>query len=397
MSDTIVTEPKYTPRSAAADFVKSLPQLGVETTPPVATQPAEKSPVETPVPPAEKPTTPPTTPAPATSAAPVEVKIPRTAKDWDAYKIAERRRLEEKETEIANVRKELEEARKAPPVAAIADDDPRILIHKKTADELSERLRLVDITQHPKFKEYYDSKVNAQVDLAKRIVGAENAEAVSALLKLPDNGYRQEKIDELVGTLSPIQQSRIGSVLNSLEEIEFERSNQIEQAKKDYVAYQEKTKTDSENKQKEAKTKAETMFSSVVSTLQNPKDKDGLFIFQKQEGDEEWNKGVQERLDYAKNLLFGNQQPEALMKAALHASALPGVVKAYQNLVEKVKGLEEQVKGMTAAQPSLESRATKEGGEKVPAGQQKGKAKFLDGRGQAADFIKSLNETPEAE
>jgi hypothetical protein len=235
--------------------------------------------------------------------------------------------------------------------------------------------------------------------MAKRIVGSESAEAIATLLKLPDNEYRQGKIEELVSQLSPIQQSRVAGVLNSLNEIDIEREGQIEQAKKDYVAYQEKAKTDAEAKQKENMSKAETAFTSVLSTLQNPKDKNGLFIFQKQEGNEEWNKGVDERTNYAKEMLFGKHDPAVLIKAAFHAAALPGVVKSYQILQDQLKGLEAQVKGMTASQPKLETRTTHEGGEKAPVGKgEKGaKGKFLGGRDMAKGWIDELNKAPDVE
>jgi hypothetical protein len=397
-------EPKYTPRTAAAEFVKGLPSLGVEES--AETKTSEETVVAEPK--TEKVETATTAVAAEVKTeekvAPVttqstEVKIPRTSKDWDAYKAAEKIRLEAKDAEISKIREEMEALRKAPPVSTVSDDDPRIVSTKKERDELSERLRLVDITNHPKFKAHYEGRVNAQIDMAKKIVGSDNSEAIATLLKLPDNEYRQSKIEELVSTLSPIQQSRVAGVLNSLNEIEIERDGQIEQAKKDYVKYQEDAKLAAEAKQKENMTKAETAFNTVLSTLQNPKDKDGLFIFQKQEGNEEWNKGVDERTKYAKEMLFGKHDPQVLIKAAFHAAALPGVVKSYQILLSQVKGLEDQVKGMTASQPKMEKRETREGGEKTTTTTTtaRGKGKFLGGRQMSADWVKSLNETQQTE
>ena len=206
--------PKYTPRSSAADFLENVfkPEMATpEPAPEVKTEPLP-NPV---MPPEVRPAVAPTEPkaAPTAPAAPVEVKIPKNQKDWEAYKVAEKARLAEKESEIEKWKKEAEEARKAPPVSTVTDDDPRIVSTKKERDELSEKLRLVDITSHPKFKAYYDGKVNAQIDMAKQIVGADNSEAIATLLKLPDNEYRQGKIEELVSTLSLIQQSRVAGVL----------------------------------------------------------------------------------------------------------------------------------------------------------------------------------------
>ena len=396
----VVQPPKYTPRASAADFVKGLPQLGVEQPEPTAIAPApapapEPAPEPTPTPePAPKPAAP--TPAPAPAPAPVEAKIPRTAKDWDAYKAAEKKRLEEREARIAELQSKVTEFEKAPKPAAIADDDPRIVQTRKEAEELSERLRLVDIERHPKFKAFYENKVSTQIEMAKRIVGTENAEAIATLLKLPDNQYRQEKIEEMVANLSPIQQSRVGGVLNALNEIEVERSGQIEQAKKDYEKYQADSKTKAEQQVVETKAKVEAGFTAVLSTLQNPKDKDGLFIFQKQDGNDEWNKGVEERVNYAKNLIFGDNKPETLMRAILHAAALPGVVKSYQVSLDKIKTLEDQVAGLSASQPRLETRQTPEGGEGAPRPKEKGNARVLGSREMAGDWVKGLNETQQA-
>jgi hypothetical protein len=396
MADTIVVPqpaPKYSPRNSAADFLENV--LKPEMATPEPAPAPEPKPLPNPViPPEIKPVVEPKT---ETAAAPVEVKIPKNQKDWESYKSAEKVRLSEKESEIAKWKKEAEEARKAPPVSTVTDDDPRILSTKKERDELSEKLRLVDITNHPKFKAYYDGKTDAQINMAKRIVGSENAEAIATLLKLPDNDYRQGKIEELVSTLSPIQQSRVAGVLNSLNEIDIERDGQIEQAKKDYVKYQEDARVKSENQQKENLSKAESAFTSVLSTLQNPKDKEGLFIFQKQEGNEEWNKGVDERTAYAKEMLFGKHDPQMLIRAALHAAALPGVVKSYQTALDKINTLAEQVKGLSVAQPRVEVRTTPEGGEKAPTAKRDVKGKFLGGRDQAKGWIESINQPAEQE
>jgi hypothetical protein len=381
----------YSPRSAAAEFTKALPALNVDATPPPPdpAPPVEKPavvPPETATPPATAVQSTPPTPAP-------EEKMPRTAKDWDAFRAANKKRIEEKESELAKVNARIAELEKAPKPNATGDD-PRVVELQQQADELSERLRLVDITNHPRFKTYYDQKIGAQVEMAKKIVGADNAEAIASLLKLPDNEYRQARLEEIVTTLSPIAQSRIGGVLNQLQEIEMDKENQIQLAKTDFTASQEKARKDAESARATNIQKAESAFSTVVSTLQNPKDKDSLFIFQKRDGDEEWNKGVDDRLKSAKDLLFGQQPPEQLMRAALHAAALPAMVSRYHEAQDKIKALEDQVAGLTAAQPRSSSGGGGPEGAEKPAGQPPAKkSNFLDGRGQAAGWIKDIAST----
>jgi len=169
--------PKYTPRSSAAEFLENVfkPEMATpEPAPEVKTEPLPNPVIPPEVKPAVAPTETKTAPV-AAPVAPTEVKIPKNQKDWEAYKVAEKTRLAEKESEIEKWKKEAEEARKAPPVSTVSDDDPRIISTKKERDELSEKLRLVDITNHPKFKAYYDGKINSQVEMAKKIVGDENS------------------------------------------------------------------------------------------------------------------------------------------------------------------------------------------------------------------------------
>ena len=376
-------QPKFTPRSGASDFVSSLPKLGVDDAALAAIAPIEQDP---PAPPEPKPTPTTVEPKPAV-VPPVEDKMPRSAKDWDAYRAANKKRLDEKDAELQKVQARIQELESKPNPTAV--DETRLKALEQEKEELSEKLRIVDVTQHPKFKAYYDGKTNAQIELAKRIVGTDKSEAIAKLLAQPDSEFRQERLETLLAQLSPIQQSRVGAVMNSLVEIDNDRAAQIEKSKTDFVAVQEQQKKSAETQQADAMKKAETLFSNIVSTAQNPKDKEGLFIYQKQDGNEEWNKGVDERLAAAKSMLFGKHPPEALMKYALHAAALPGLTKAYQGSLARISELEAQVKGLETAQPTLRHREGGEGGEKGAGGSEKKKSNFLNGRGDAADWIKS--------
>jgi hypothetical protein len=170
---------------------------------------------------------------------------------------------------------------------------------------------------------------------------------------------------------------------------------QIVKAKGDYTLHVENAKKQAESQKTDAIQKAESAFTSIVSAAQNPKDKDGSFIFQKIDGNDEWNKGVDERIAYAKSLLFGNHAPEVLMKRALDAAALPAVTKAYQGSLARIAELESQVKGLSTAQPALNRREANEGGEGAHknGGGEKKRGGFLDGRGQANSWVKSLAES----
>jgi len=319
---------------------------GVE--PPSDTPPAIKTPPE----PVKAQEAPPVKASDAPPAKPAEVeeeKWPRNASDWDKFKSKKTQQLKERDEKLAAAQAKIAELEKRP----AQQENPEFEMTKKERDELSEKLRLVAIEKHPKFQQYYANKISAQVDLAKRIVGSEKGSELSKLLDLPDSDYRSLRIDELLAELTPMQQSRIGSVMNSLDEINAERSAEIGRATTDYAAMMEKTKSDTQAAQKKAQEANQKEFDAALQKATDPAS--GIFTFQKRTGDEEWNKGVEQRLEMAKNLIFGKNDPQTLIQAALYATSLPSVLKSHQQLHEENTTLKAQIESMKAATPKVTS------------------------------------------
>ena len=278
-------------------------------------------------------------------------EIPKAKKDWDARKAAEARRLARKEAVIAQLARERDEAKKSQPITKI-EDDPRWQAKEKEIADYSERLRVHDIENHPKFKAFYDNKINTQIDMAKRIVGKENEERVVAILNLADGDYRNQQIEEFSSGLSTTAAARLGAVLNSMDEIRTDRKTQIDAAKADFSKMQEQENSRKETESKTRMQQAEKLFNDSIKAFND--DKNGLDMFKPIDGNEEHNKGVNARIEYAKALLFGNHQPQELVAAALKVASFPSVVASHQNALKRIAELEGQVKSMTASQPKLE-------------------------------------------
>lgn len=372
MAETVTppTRPTAPGMKIADDFVKSLPLLGREPEKPAEATPPVVPPVDS-TPPVE------TTPKPATEQ---ERALPRNAKQWDEYKAADAKRLKEREEKIAELEKarvELAKQLESKPSPTKDLDDIR-----KERDDLSERLRIQAIENHPRFKQYFDGKVNNQIELAKKIVGNDNAERLSELLKLPESTYRQSQIDELVEALTPIQQSRIGGVLNSLAELEVEKSEQIQKAKSDFSRIQTEEQAKVAQQQKELETSREGLFNETLAN-----ETKSNFMFQKQEGKDDWNKEVDNRVAFAKNLLFAEKNPNTIAKAAFFASAFPAVVQSHLDANKRIEQLEQQVKDLTAATP----RITGEHGEKGEKPARPKNKNYMGGMEQAGDWIAKIN------
>lgn len=122
---------------------------------------------------------------------PGEEKWPRTSADWDKFKKVRKEREESLRKEIAIREEKIKElTTKYQEVEAkaskVPSTDPEVERLKKINDELTNRIMVLDVTQDPRFQTYFENKTQAQIQLAKNIVGAEKAEAIAKALQLPN-------------------------------------------------------------------------------------------------------------------------------------------------------------------------------------------------------------------
>ncbi len=354
------------PGAIGEAFMKSLPDLSpAPPEPPTAPpQPANEPPK--PPPPTEPPPEPPPAPGGETVTQPPdkpldENKVPRTSADWDRWKAgrkasedalrkeitARETKVSELNTRLADLEKKALDAGKLTP--EMQSEFDRL---KKENEEYSTRLQVTEVTAHPKFQSYFQSKVDAQLGLAKRIVGQEKATEVERILKLPEGEYRDSQMETLLAELSPVQQTRVGGVLNELDRIGEERGQAIASAAK----LREQALAEQQAALTKRQRDMDATFQSVIAARQDPKGEHGSILFQAKDGDNEWNASVKARVDRARNLLFGqNVTPQDVARAAVDAVVLPDVLKDYARYKGEAEALitklTEQVKALSAAQP----------------------------------------------
>lgn len=341
----LVEEP---PKEERKDDGQSLEPKGTETAPVAGAdgkQPDAPVKPEPSVTPAEKPAA---TKPTDTDALTDPTKWPRSAQQWKEYKEQFRREKEELQSQVTKasdeltaLRKKLEEPR-AP--------DPSLDLLKKERDELSERLRISAIERHPKFEAYFGNRVKQQIELAKTLVGPDNAEAVAKILTLPDSEYKSSRLEDIMGNFTPLQQAQFGGVLNSLAAIEIERQGEISKAREHYDQMQASEKTARE--QQVATLKSSFENAALEAQKTNP-------VFQKREGDNAWNTSVEKRLEQAKMLFTGEgARPEQVIKACLDAAALPAVLEGYQAILSENEQLKAQVASLSKASPTVGTATT---------------------------------------
>lgn len=313
-----------------------------------------------------------------------EGKWPRSSDQWEKYKAVARedadhlaKERDEWKTKAAEFEKKLTTTDPAKPT-------PEFEAIKKERDELDATLRKVAVAEHPKFKQYYDGKESAQVELAKRIVSPELSDKIATILKMPDSQYRDAQLEEAITDLTPIQQSRLGGVMNSIAELRAERASEIERAREGMSALQEQTKKQSEAQREQL----DKLFSTQVSALQDAKN--GHPLYQTKQGDDKWNSDVAARIESAKTILTGRNEPALAINHALHAAAYPALLQETLSLTKENNALKAQIEQLTKSSPKLESeRTTETNGE----GGENGKVEHKSGSRPmeaAAAWVKSL-------
>lgn len=359
---TPTTEPAapklgFKPDTSIQDWMGGLPAIDPPTEPspePGPTDPTPHEPEPAPVAPESQPTAPQKpvvakveAAKPAAQSAKPQDEWPRNKQNWEKF-VAERDKgYQEREGRITAAQKERDDLQKQIEELRRSGPSPELDKITKERDELSERLRISDITNHPRFVQHFQNKIDGQISLAKGIVGTDKADKIASLLQSPAGALRDQQIEELVADLSPVSQSRIGSVINQLAQIDAERAGEIARAKENHATML----AEQESAGKAALARAEQQFSDMISKVQ----KDN-FIFQTKDGDEAWNTEVKNRIEAARTLMFGNPGQETMMQAALAAVALPALIKHGQSVLAENEKLKKQVAELSAAQPKVEQQ-----------------------------------------
>jgi hypothetical protein len=301
------------------------------------------------------PPAPPPDPEPA--AKPDETKWPRSAQEWKKFREEREREKSERDAKIKTLEEELTGWKGK---ASSLVDPKEVDSIKKERDALSERLRVVSVTEHPKFKAYFKNKTDSQLALAKRIAGQDRAEEVEKILTMPDGEIKTQKLEELLAEMPAIKQMQFGGVINELDRINLEREQEIAKAGETY----EQMVASEQKAGEERRQTLEKVFTGAVERMGG---KDGVAIFQMREGDEAWNSAVKSRIEAAKSILFSQQDPERLVEAALHATAFKPLLQALQFSVAEAAKLTSQVKELTEASPTIQPSGQDNDTDKMPA------------------------------
>lgn len=354
--DTAIETPSPAPPSGLGGWMSGL--KGYDPLAKPDASPAPAGPSENPKPPASpaEPTAPPAA-KPAETAATVkddEEKWPRDAKGWEKFKANRKTERDELSAKIAAAEKKAQEAEAklstAGTVAEYEATKARLAERDAELERYSEQLRVAAVERHPKFVKHFSDRTNAQLELAKRIA-PNHAERIKDALTLPDGNQRTQLLDGLLSELSPLNQARIGSVLNELSNIDRERGEEIAKAGETYKTLQLQTKAQQDEAVKAANANWTKTFDEQLSLARKPDA--GIFLLQPKDGDVEWNAGVDKRVAEARKLIFDKHPPAVMAQAAMRAAVFPDLVGYTSKLANEVTALEAQIKALKGANPGV--------------------------------------------
>lgn len=294
-----------------------------------------------------------------------EDKWPRSSDDWAKFRAkrkakeeklrgeisARESKLTESQTRISALEKELADTKEK---VGVSDPDMKAELErlKKENEEYSTRLAVTDVVSHPKFQAHFKGRMDEQMDEIRTIFEKDKAEEVIKALDLPEGDFKKMRLEELINDMTPFENSQFGGVLKELRKIERDRIAAIADAKAKKEKLDAETKTAAEKRFSDNK----KVFSEVIREAQDPKG--GIATYQLRDGDDKWNAGVKERVKVAERLLFGGPDvdPKEIMRGALDAAAFPALMQSYINdrkaLESEIAKLQAQVKELSAAQPA---------------------------------------------
>lgn len=258
----------------------------------------------------------------------------------------------ERAAEKIEVQKRIEEAKAAIP----NQSQTEVEALKKQLEEMDAIVKKANIESHPGFKASFDQPIASEIESVKKVVPADIADDLAHLISLPESARRNEKILQLTDKLDSITQQKIYRSMVEVDRLQAKRSSELANWKENHVhaeAYDIRKQQENAAKMKEIQDVAWAKGIGIVSSPE-----DGLEVYQKVEGEDEWNAAVEERMVKAKKLLNNpNIPPEALVEIAARAVATDDYRRMFFAQRSLVQKLSEELEAARSANPNVDGSA----------------------------------------
>lgn len=292
----------------------------------------------------QTPAAPATTPQADDDTPPAELSEKGKA-SWRIWKDGEKKKYSELETKYKALNSEVETYKKNPQtkVEIKAPNDYEDI--KKREAEYSDRLKLLDLQNHPQFKQHFETKYSAVFDTVK-MLGGKDGDKLVDLLKQPESDLRTQRLEEVFATISPLYQSQLGAALLEYKKVEAEKSNELAKGKENYAKFINMQQENQRKLQEQAQAKMDAEFEKQLQAARKD-----LPIFQKKDGDDTWNRQVDSFEKQARDIYTGNLPLPDLARASQWSAAAPLFLQDLNAKAEEIKNLNAEINRLKGAQP----------------------------------------------
>lgn len=228
---------------------------------------------------------------------------------------------------------------------------------KKERAEFEKAVLQLNVELHPKFQSYFNGKFSTIEGDVKSVAG-DQAQRIWEIIQQPESESKRAALIDAISPLDEIARSEIVQANANYRKVNQERSGEIAKSKENASKAAQDRQAMAEKQALEQKAVGEKVWTTHLAKFQDAEK--GLPIFRKVEGDDAWNKQVDENIGMAKKLLLGQDNPpEVLAEAvfyAVHGRRAHGLLAAASR---ENAALRKQIADFTGADPKAPSGETK--------------------------------------
>lgn len=252
-------------------------------------------------------------------------------------------RAEKLEKELADVQERLKGAIDTTAADAL----------KKQVEEYSELLDKNAITEHPRFKAKFDIPLAKEIATATKLVSKEAGPEVEALLSLPETAQRNRRLNEIAGELEEVERGKFIKAIDNADRLSTERAGEVANWKVNKTRLAELSEQEKSQAVEHRERSIEKALKSVLPRFTD--DEKGIELFRKDDGNVEWNKTVEARLENVRKLTAADLSKEDTAEMAAWALAGSDYRKLFLTQRVLVQRLQEEIAALKEGGPDLGS------------------------------------------
>lgn len=261
---------------------------------------------------------------------------------------AKKHEAEQKAARVGELEKKLADTEKRLTQQADASEMDR---YKKQVEELDAIVQKTALSDHPKFKAHYDVQIEKEIEGAAKFLSGDAAKEAKALLSVPESRERNKRLGELAQELEPLEATKFHAAVDRADRLTAEKAHELTnwRANKDRMAQMSKDEQAQTTEQRQRV--IDTAYKAVEKKFSDPEK--GIELFRKVDGNDEWNKSVEERLAHVRKLTEAELRPDDVAEMAAWAMSGAEYRKLFLSQRVLVQKLQQEIQSLKGGEPDL--------------------------------------------